>query len=86
MSPNQHHLLRHLQSRYTRPRELSYEAKAVVGSACQGVSLAISASTEAMAEEDEVDKYKRLFDEQKAKVKELERQNSQLKVRCLCSL
>lgn len=36
-----------------------------------------------MAEEEEVEKYKRLYEEQKAKVKELERQNSQLKV-CLC--
>lgn len=34
-----------------------------------------------MAEEEEVEKYKRLYEEQKAKVKELERQNSQLKVR-----
>lgn len=33
-----------------------------------------------MAEEEEVEKYKRLYEEQKAKVKELERQNSQLKV------
>jgi len=33
-----------------------------------------------MAEE-ELEKYKRLYEEQKAKVKELERQNSQLKVR-----
>lgn len=36
---------------------------------------------EAMAEEEEVEKYKRLYEEQKAKVKELERQNLQLKVR-----
>lgn len=34
-----------------------------------------------MAEEEEVEKYRRLYEEQKAKVKELERQNSQLKVR-----
>lgn len=33
-----------------------------------------------MSEEEEVEKYKRLYEEQKAKVKELERQNSQLKV------
>lgn len=31
-------------------------------------------------EESEVEKYKRLYEEQRAKVKELERQNSQLKV------
>lgn len=30
--------------------------------------------------EDELAKYKRLYEEQKARVKELERQNSQLKV------
>lgn len=34
----------------------------------------------AMAEEEEVEKYKRLFEEQKAKVKDLERHNAQLKV------
>lgn len=34
-----------------------------------------------MAEEDEVEKYKRLYEDQRAKVKDLERQNSQLKVR-----
>lgn len=33
-----------------------------------------------MAEEDEVEKYKRLYEDQRAKVKDLERQNSQLKV------
>lgn len=33
-----------------------------------------------MAEEEEVEKFKRLYEEQKARVKELERQNSQLKV------
>lgn len=38
-----------------------------------------------MAEEEEVEKYKRLYEEQKAKVKELERQNSQLKVWCVCA-
>ncbi|CAM9597059.1 unnamed protein product, partial [Scytosiphon promiscuus] len=32
-----------------------------------------------MTEKEEVQKYKRLYEEQKAKVKELERQNSQLK-------
>lgn len=36
---------------------------------------------EAMAEEEEVEKYKRLFEEQKARVKDLERNNAQLKVR-----
>ena len=36
---------------------------------------------EAMAEEEEVEKYKRLFEEQKARVKDLERHNAQLKVR-----
>lgn len=34
-----------------------------------------------MSEEDEVEKYKRLFEEQKARVKDLERHNGQLKVR-----
>lgn len=34
-----------------------------------------------MAAEEELDKYKRLYEEQKAKVKDLERQNLQLKVR-----
>ena len=33
-----------------------------------------------MADDNEVDKYKRLYEEQRAKVKDLERQNSQLKV------
>ena len=33
-----------------------------------------------MAAEEELDKYKRLYEEQKAKVKDLERQNLQLKV------
>lgn len=36
-------------------------------------------------DETEVEKYKRLYEEQRAKVKELERQNSQLKVRRPCS-
>lgn len=34
-------------------------------------------------DESEVDKYKRLYEEQRAKVKELERKNAQLKVRAL---
>lgn len=33
-----------------------------------------------MSEKEELEKYKRLYEEHKAKVKELERQNSQLKV------
>lgn len=40
-----------------------------------------------MAEEEEAEKYKRLYEEQKARVKELERQNLQLKVwrgQCVC--
>lgn len=44
-------------------------------------TLLASEPVEAMAEEEEVEKYKRLFEEQKARVKDLERQNAQLKVR-----
>lgn len=39
-----------------------------------------SVLAEAMADEDEVERYKRLYEEQKARVKDLERTNSQLKV------
>lgn len=48
-------------------------------------ALLASEPVKAMAEEEEVDKYKRLFEEQKARVKDLERQNAQLKVSVLCS-